>query len=385
MCDGYCAAQPGHFLQITTGSQPKKPASQRASLELAAMCFLVYRLKLKAQPSGRTRWYTGAYEVPRRFGQDFQAAALARATEHVNASSGRGAWWCRGCVLDGEPEVLTVIAERSRLNSLRFATREEMLAALSDRRDPARCDDSRGGPFCSAVSTPEEDAALAELLQWPQQQLRTAPPWDFPPVVRRFLLSLCFRCGALGPSDGGHWASQCPAQSFLDEPSPCELAASPFPVHKPDPAPKAKSKTKAKPKAMPKAKPKVLVKPKPAATGPDVTGCGRVSTSAGLRGPAEERPREYGVRWRKGGGSTSGSYFWYEPAPRVRRTLFVEQTDAGGWRVRGTHPLGDVSLTFDPLERDQAVAAAGLLAEELALLSGCTRRRSYKRGRSPSP
>ena len=374
-----------------------------------AMVFLVYRLTLLAS-SGATRYYVGTFKCPVRFLGDLAAALAWRAAEHTGDSSQRGSWWCFGCTLRGVPELVDVFDERgygARLRELRRALRAELRAALEDQRSAERRDAARGGPWSSVVRTQEEEAALGELLLWPKKKLADATPWEFPPVgqtrkredaktrkrenakrenaktkvARRALLGLCFLCGAPGPSEGGHWALACPEPGFVAEPSARELASSHAGL--PRPAPKAKAKAKARPKRAPS---------------PQATGCGRSSRSLGVRFRAEAPPRAYGVRWRqaskgwKGSAGSPGSYFWYEPAPSghrkgalVRRTLFVARTDAGGWRVYGTHPRGDIEIApFDPLDAWSAVAAAGQAAEELAKQAGCTRRRSYKRARSPS-
>jgi hypothetical protein len=218
------------------------------------MVFLVYRLQLLTL-SGATRYYVGAFKCPARFLEDFAAALAFRAQEHTQDSSQRGSWWCFGCTLVRQAELVSVVNERKKLLELRMALRAELVAALADKR--TRRHQARGGPFCSLVPTPEEDAALAELLLWPKKKLETAIPWEFPTVARRSLLGLCFRCGAAGPSDGGHWALACPEPGFVAEPSALELAASPTGPPRPlAPAPKAKAKPKPKPKPTPKPKPK---------------------------------------------------------------------------------------------------------------------------------
>jgi hypothetical protein len=222
------------------------------------MAWLVYRQRARHRKSGRLKRYTGAVFVkcvrPKlldALGEDLWTHTLRLRGEEHEAGTVRGAGCLQGCDMLGPPAFVQAV-DLVGPPGQRRAMRLEVTHTVADFKEQEGAGgdvEVRGGPFCSTTLTEQEARELGQLCGWSRAELLETDALKLPPLMRRHVLGLCYRCGGARGPEPLHWIGDCPARAFVAARALREALPA-APGHR-----KATPKPKPKPKPEPKPKP----------------------------------------------------------------------------------------------------------------------------------
>ena len=188
------------------------------------MAWLVYRQRARHRKSGRLKRYTGAVFVkcvrPKlldALGEDLWTHTLRLRGEEHEAGTVRGAGCLQGCDMLGPPAFVQAV-DLVGPPGQRRAMRLEVTHTVADFKEQEGAGgdvEVRGGPFCSTTLTEQEARELGQLCGWSRAEFLETDALKLPPLMRRHVLGLCYRCGGARGPEPLHWVGDCPARAFV--------------------------------------------------------------------------------------------------------------------------------------------------------------------------